>query len=67
MAGVPDREGAERRAVQAHPPSWGSGEDADATWADEESDDDQDQAVSHLLAQECDDAGNDEDDGEKPK
>ena len=45
----------------------GSGEDADAAGADEESDDDEDDAEQNLSADRRDDAGDDEDDGENPQ
>jgi hypothetical protein len=44
-----------------------SGEDADASGTDEQSNDDQDDAVQHLLAHQRNDARDDEDDGENPE
>ena len=44
-----------------------SGEDAGASGPDEQSNDDQDDAVQHLLAHQCNDARDDEDDRENPE
>jgi|tagenome__1003787_1003787.scaffolds.fasta_scaffold15120097_2 hypothetical protein len=44
-----------------------STEDADATRADEKTNDDQDYSPEHLPTEEGEDAGDDENDGEDPK
>ena len=44
-----------------------SGEDAHAARADEQAQNDEDNAVDHLLAQQGSDAGDDHDDGDDPE
>src|SRR5262245_1897558 len=43
------------------------GEEGHAAWSDEQSDDDEDDAVEHRATNDCHDARDDEDDGDQPK